>query len=396
MSFRPHRVVVAGGGFAAAEAVLALREFAGEHVHVALVTPEPELPFRPAATAAAFAPADAAPLVSTASEPACAPPAPAVPAFDLTTLAAETGAQLRFDRVEAVASDVRRVRLASGAQVEYDSLVLATGARSRSAVPGATTFRDHRDMGLVTGLVSELHAGTVQRLVVVAPPGAAWPLPAYELALLTAAEIDAAGLAAEVTLVTPERAPLEVFGREASVAAADALEARGVQVVCNSVPRKAARHALRLADGSALPADRVLATPELRGRRLNGVPSNFGGFVPVDRAGRILGLEGVYAAGDMTDFPVKQGGLAAQQAEVIASAIAAEAGADFGTLQPAYLLRAQLFGAPSPLYLQTELDERGRPVPGRSLASEEALWWPPTTVFGRHITPWMAEHRAVA
>lgn len=380
MTFRPHRVVVAGGGFAAAEAILALREFAGEHVSLELVTPEPELPFRPAATAAAFS--HDAP-----------PPAASVPSFDLTTLAAETGAKLRFDRVEAVASDVRRARLASGAQVEYDSLILAVGARGRAAVPGATTFRDHRDTALVGRLVADLHSGEVRRLAIVAPAGASWPLPAYELALLAGAEIDAAGLAVDVTLVTSERTPLEAFGRDASRAAADALAERGVRVIGGAVARKVSRHALRLADGSSLPVDRVLATPELRGPRLSGIPSSFGGFVPVDRVGRVLGLDGVYAAGDMTDFPVKQGGLAAQQAECIAATVAAEAGADFGPLQPAYILRAQLFGAPQPLYLQTDLDERGRPVPGRSLASEEPLWWPPTTVFGRHVTPWMADHQ---
>ena len=378
MSTRPHRVVVAGGGFAAAEALLALRDFAADRVEIELVTPQPELPFRPAATVAAFAP-DASPQVR---------------AFDLASLAAETRSSLRIDRVEAVAPDVRRVRLASGAQLEYDSLVLAIGARARVALPGATTFRDHRDASLVAGLVAGLREGETRRLVVVAPPGMAWPLPAYELALLAGAEVEEAALPAEVTLVTPERMPLEVFGREASRAAADALEARGVQVIRNAVARKAGRHALRLADGSLLPADRILATPELRGPRISGVPSSFGGFVPVDRVGRVLGLDNVYAAGDMTDFPVKQGGIAAQHAECIAGTIAAEAGADFGPLEPAFLLRAQLFGAPEPLYLQTELDERGRPVPGRSQASDEPLWWPTTTVFARHITPWMAEHAA--
>src|SRR5687767_14476152 len=65
MTSRPFRVVVVGGGFAAAEALLALRNFAGDHVEIELVTAEPELPFRPAATTAAFRPA-------TASRPAAA------------------------------------------------------------------------------------------------------------------------------------------------------------------------------------------------------------------------------------------------------------------------------------------------------------------------------------
>ena len=39
-------------------------------------------------------------------------------------------------------------------------------------------------------------------------------------------------------------------------------------------------------------------------------------------------MEGVYAAGDITTFPVKQGGIATQQADAAAEAIAAELGAD--------------------------------------------------------------------
>ena len=38
------------------------------------------------------------------------------------------------------------------------------------------------------------------------------------------------------------------------------------------------------------------------------------------------GLDGVYAAGDATWYPIKQGGLAAQQADVVATAIAAAVG----------------------------------------------------------------------
>ena len=38
-------------------------------------------------------------------------------------------------------------------------------------------------------------------------------------------------------------------------------------------------------------------------------------------------LEDVFAAGDIANFPIKQGGLAAQQADAAAEAIAAEAGA---------------------------------------------------------------------
>src|SRR5688500_8195170 len=166
----PLRVVVVGGGFAAAELVLALRARAEERVGIELIAPATELPFRPAATAAPFDPA-------------------AVNVYDLETIASDAGAVLRRDTVEAVASGAHRVRLASGAFAEYDVVVLAVGARARVGVPGAITFRDQRDSHLVTGLIDGLDAADIRRVVFAAPSGVSWTLPLYELALMAAADI---------------------------------------------------------------------------------------------------------------------------------------------------------------------------------------------------------------
>ena len=68
--------------------------------------------------------------------------------------------------------------------------------------------------------------------------------------------------------------------------------------------------------------------PRLVGPPLAGLPQTRHGFVPIDRHCRVTGLPGVYAAGDITTFPVKQGGIAAQQADVAAQAIALASGAD--------------------------------------------------------------------
>jgi hypothetical protein len=43
----PFRVVIAGGGVAALEAALALRELTGERVRTTLLSPEPEFVYRP-------------------------------------------------------------------------------------------------------------------------------------------------------------------------------------------------------------------------------------------------------------------------------------------------------------------------------------------------------------
>jgi sulfide:quinone oxidoreductase len=347
----PIHVLVAGGGFAAAEALLALRDLAGDSVRLELLTPDLTLPLKPASTSLAE-----------------------VPTYDLRTLAGSVGARVREDRLEAVAPAVRRVRLASGGFASYDALVLAVGARPRLGVPGAVTFRDQRDGPLITSTVAE-----ARRLVIAVPAGVSWSLPAYELAL-RAAETTS------VTLVTPEQAPLEVFGPRASAAVASRLDHHAVRFVGGARPRDATPDGLRLAFGGDVAADRVIALPALGGRRIAGVPAAFGGFVPTDASGRVDDLDHVWAIGDMTAFPLKQGGLATQQADLAAADIAGEPVPD-----PLFVLRARLQTPGGPLYLRTELDASGRPLDSEAIVATEPPWWPGAKVVGRHLTPWMAD-----
>ena len=106
--------------------------------------------------------------------------------------------------------------------------------------------------------------------------------------------------------------------------------------------------------------------------------------------GRVDGLPDVYAVGDMTSFPVKQGGLAAQQADATAAIVAARAGASVPMPTLTSVLRTQLFGASEPLFLEATLDRDGRPVDGSSGIHRESPWWPNGTLFARHLTPWIA------
>jgi len=364
--------MVAGGGFAAAELVLALRALAQDRVDIELVAPSADLPFRPAATATPFRRED-------------------VQVYDLAAIAADAGAVVRQDTIEAVASDAHRVRLASGASRSYDALVLAVGARARAAVPGAITFRDQRDGHLVAALLDDLAATRAKRVVFAAPSGVSWTLPLYELALLTSAELDRRDLATEVVILTPEAVPLEVFGNGASTHVSRLLAEHGVRRLRGSAVSVAHRH-VTLATGESLSADGVVAVPRLVGRRISGVPADWNGFVQVDRQGRVAELDDVFAAGDVTQFPVKQGGLATQQADVIAAVLAARAGADVDPPPGHSVLRARLLGADEPCYLRAELDAAGRPLPspGPPEVSDEPDWWPAAKLFGRHLSPWMA------
>jgi hypothetical protein len=155
-----------------------------------------------------------------------------------------------------------------------------------------------------------------------------WPLPLYELALLSAAHIESCSARdIDWKLVTYESAPLEVFGARASRAVADLLDDAGIEIVTRRVPHMARRGRLLLDDGAELEAERVVALPELRAPFLPGVPRGAGGFIRTDDLGRVTGLDRVFAAGDASSFPIKQGGLAAQQADTAAAKIAELAGA---------------------------------------------------------------------
>ena len=375
---RPLKIAVAGGGFAAAELILALRALAEDRVAIELITPSTELAFRPAATGTPFERSH-------------------VDRYDLELLADEMGAGLRRDMVEAVAPRARRLRLRSGGAVEYDALVLALGARARAAIPGAVTFRDQRDAHLIAGLVGELAAQEGCRVAFAAPSGVSWTLPLYELALMTAAEIERRDLDMETVLITPESAPLEAFGPVVGDRVGTLLADRGISRL-RGVAHSAGRTRLTLTSGEAVRADRVVAVPRLVGRRMPGVPADWNGFVATDAHGRVREVPDVFAAGDMTQFRVKQGGLATQQADVIAAVLAARAGADVEISPVRHVLRTHLLVPDGSLYLRAELDGDGRPLPATEGAqiSSEALWWPPAKLFGRYLSPWMATHDPVA
>ncbi len=373
----PH-VVIAGGGFAALEAMLALRAILGDRVAVSLVSPAPELVFRPTATVEAFA--GAAPLV-----------------YDLRSIAEDLGATFHGARLESVATSAHYVRLSSGSRLPYDALVLAIGARAVSHISGALTFRDQRDVALFSSVLSGIDSGKLRRVVFTLPPGQTWTLPIYELALLSRARISARGLHTQVTLVSPEPTPLAVFGDRPSSLVAQLLAARDVSFVGNAVPRAVRRDgSLELCSGDVVPADRVVAGPQLRGRWITGIPADWWGFIAVDGDGRVAGIPDVYAAGDITNYPVKQAGLATQHADLVADSIARDFGVQPPERRSQRLLQARLVGAPEAIYLRAELDASGQATLATlaRVATEDENAQP--KVFARHLTTYLAQHEQFA
>jgi sulfide:quinone oxidoreductase len=362
-------VLVAGGGVAALETALALRALASGLVSVELLAPEPHFFYRPLAVAEAFG-------------------AGHVHRWELGDLARAAGADFVPGELASVDVEAHVAEVKSGLRIGYDALVLATGARPQPAVPGALTFRGPADIEAMERLLEEIVRGEVERVVFAVPSGVVWPLPLYELALLTATELEARGVNAALTVVTSEPAPLALFGDAASAAVNGLLAARGVEVRVSAYPVEATAEGLVCRQAGALEADRVVALPRLTGPEIPGIPRDRSGFVPTDEHGRVRGSRDLYAAGDLTTFPVKQGGLAAQQADAVAETIAAAAGAAVEPSPFRPVLRALLLTGKEPAFLRVELGGgRGE----TSTASSEPLWWPHGKIVGRYLAPFLAE-----
>lgn len=361
------RVLIAGGGVAALEGLLALRELAGDRVAPVLFAPDPKFRYRPLSVTEPFG-------LATPRD------------VDLLDVALEHNATFLRDALAEVDADDRQVTTTAGRTLGYDALLIATGARGVDAIPGALTFRDSADRNGFRGLLEQLEQGAVRRVAFAVPSDASWPLGLYELALLTSArarERELSGV--ELTLVTPEPGPLAIFGRRASDAVRDLLDQAGIALRSNTKPIRFEGGRLLADEGPAIECDRVVALPVPEVPPIPGLPQQHGGFIPVGGHGVVLGLERVFAAGDATWFPVKQGGLAAQQADCAASAIAALAGAGVDPQPFRPVLRGALLTEWGPRYLRAQLD-----AGGDSAAARSVLWWPPAKVAGKYLAPYLA------
>jgi sulfide:quinone oxidoreductase len=357
----PH-IVIAGGGVAGLEALLALRAMAGDRVRLTLVAPDPDFIYKPLAVA----------------EPFGLGRAHRVP---LARFAEEVGAELVLDAIVGVDDAFGHVQLAGGDTLHYDQLIVATGGRPIAGVDGATTWWPGGDPDLYGGLLRDLEEGYSKRLAVAVPPGAVWPLPAYELALMTAGEAVAMGQDdVEVTVITPEHEPLSLFGEQASAAVTEELRAAGIRLVTGAVATMDGTTLVLQPSGERLDTQRVFSVPRLLGPALKGLAADEEGFVRVDDEGRVAGCERTWAAGDGVISPLKFGGIATHQARRIAAAIARSLGADVPDPGEPVVQGRLLVGG------------RSRRLRGRGDGEAAPLWWPAGKVAGLYLPRWLAEH----
>jgi sulfide:quinone oxidoreductase len=363
------KVVVAGGGVAGLEALLALRHLAGERVELTLLEPSPDFVFRPMAIAETFGRGHGERIRTS-------------------QLANHVGAKLVSGALAAV-DDERRVALTdAGDELAYDALLVAPGAGSEAAFRRAITWTPEADPEVFGGLRRDIEEGYAHKVAFVVPPGTAWPLPAYELALMTAWDAKDMGQDdVEVTVVTPEQSPLGIFGANGSAAVRADLDEAGVHVRTGAYVEEAEGGFVTQPGGEPLDATRVVALPRATGPAIDGLTSDPEGFIRVDRHCHVDGTERVWAAGDAIAFPVKQGGIAAQQADAAAEAIAALAGADVDPQPFKPVLRGMLLTGRGRDWLRAEIAGGG----GETVVERRALWWPPTKVAGRYLAPYLQE-----
>jgi sulfide:quinone oxidoreductase len=371
MTTSPLRVVVAGGGVAGIEALLTLHALAGDRVELTLADAQPDFVYRPMKVAEPFARGLAR-------------------RYPIADMARDAGARLVADVITAVDPDERIARTAGGEALRYDALLLATGARSVPVYEHALTWDDRSGPNHLGGLLRDIEQGYVRRLAFVVPPGPGWPLPAYELALMTARMAFDAQTRPQITLVTPEVSPLAVFGPQATAAVRADLEAAGVGFHGASYVEIEKGHAATVVVHPGMrriEVDRIVALPRLLGRAPLGVPTDDDGFVHVDAHCKVTTLDHVWAAGDGIAFPVKFGGLAAQQADAAAEAIARVAGADVVPQPFKPVLRGRLLTGHGERYMHHVAGGGG----GGGEVADHTLWWPPSKIAGQRLAPYLAE-----
>ncbi len=368
------QIVIVGGGVAGLEALIALRALAPDRVAVTLVSRDEWFVDRPLSVAEPFGLGSAA-------------------RYSLPEITAELDAGFVHATVAEVDAAEQRISCVGGTSLAFDTLILAPGARTRPPFADAIAFGVAGSGQAVKDMLSRLGSGEMRSAAFVAPDTAGWLLPLYELALMTARELARSKVqGVQLRLVTPEDRPLTLFGEQSSESVARLLAAAGIEFIGGIRATVRAGEVSLGATGESFAADCVVTLPLLSGPGLSGVPATQpDDFIPVDEHGRVQGLRDVYAAGDAVDFPVKQGGVAAQQADAVAAHVAARHGAriDAEPCRPA--LRGMLFTGGEPRFMRAGVPGADPDIPG----AWYPLWWPPTKIAGRYLAPYLSRRSEV-
>jgi sulfide:quinone oxidoreductase len=366
---KPFRAVICGAGIAGVEGLLRLRKLAGDRVDITLLSAQQEFSYRPIAALEPFAKGKA-------------------DRYSVARIAVDTGARWIPHNLTWVDRDNRKVHASNGEELEYDALLLAVGGRERKPPQHMEVFSDRNADGMYRAILADIDSGDITNLAFVMPSGPTWPLPLYELALLTAEQThDNPRL--NISFITHEKLPLQAFGDEAGEAVARKLRDAGITLFCDADVRVLGPRHLQLHSGGIEQhPDRIVTIPVITGPNVAGIAGDARErFLAIDDRCRVRGTDGrIFAAGDATDLPVKHGGVGAQQADAAAAGIAYLAGVGDAPGPTHPVIRGMLLTGRDPLYLMAHV------VAGRGWQAQvypEPPWPPDEKVIAVELGPYL-------
>jgi sulfide:quinone oxidoreductase len=362
------RVIIAGGGVTALETAFALRELAPDHTDVTVIAPNTEFVYRPMIVREPFAYGSAQ-------------------RYPLAPIIHDAGAKLLSDKLAWIEPGGQVLHTKAGEEISYDALVLALGAKAVPLYRHAITIDDRCLDETLRGLIQDIESGYISSLAFVAPGRMPWQLPLYEIALMTAGRAYDMNMDLQVTIVSPEDAPLAIFGSGASDGVSKLLERAKIKTLNSAYAEIPNAGEVVINPGDRrLYVDRVVALPELYGSPVRGIPLGENGFIRVNQYGQVPDVGPIYAAGDATTFAIKHGGLGSQQADAAAESIAALAGAPVTPEPFNPVIHGMLLTDSKPVYLTAHI------AGGQGFKSEitdTPTWSPPAKIAAKYLAPYL-------
>ena len=269
--------VVVGGGFAALEIALALRN-QRPAIPVTLISRETQLTYRPW-------------LIRV---PAGGAPPPVIPFARLLT---EAGVEVIASSAAGADIEARRVVLDSGTEIEYGQLVVATGAvADRDRVPGA---RDHAlfpcDIADAAEFAARIATSSIHVVVVF---GWERPGPGLEYAAWIAAHRPGV----QVTAIDGDGTLARRFGDRATARIRNLFEGRGAQLIADGAIERIGEGTVELG-GRLIVADVIVVAAPLRGNTAWLPPALVDERAMLRVDNTMAATAGVFGIGDVVSVP---------------------------------------------------------------------------------------------
>ena len=307
-------IVILGGGFGGVVAAESLAKQLGAKHQITLVSRTSQFLFHPALVRLAFGKCQ-----------------PADVSFDLRQALLDR--QVRFIEAEIarIDSQARHVLLAHGelaGELRYDYLIFALGRRlATELITGFFENAQHLlTVEAALNFSDALGKFREGRAIIGQCPGARLPVPVYETAFALSEFLEDRGAREQtrITIVSPDAPGYQFGDAEAARALRSALDKHSIEFLPDFPIDRVTPGAVLTSNGHALNYHLLMLLPPFRGP---GAATGLGitneeGYLNVDRAMRVPGVERIYAVGDCANFAgPKLGHMAVHQAEVAAANI---------------------------------------------------------------------------